>query len=161
VQTDTQPVASVDASVVDNQTVYGASVDLTAPGVANVMLGSTAVTMNFAQMSSISLTEGSANATVTADSGTNSFTAGAGDLTVTGGSGADAYIFHSGDGKMTVNDFSVAKGDTLTIDKSLQGAAKFASDGHGGTMVSFDASTHGNIDLVGAAGIGANNVQFV
>ena len=49
---------------------------------------------------------------------------------------------------MTVNDFSLAKGDTLTIDQSLKGATKFASDGHGGTMVSFGTATLGRIDLV-------------
>jgi serralysin len=124
------------------------------------MLGSTAVTMKFAHMSSINLTEGSANATVTSDAGINTFTAGAGKLIVTGGSGADAYIFHKGDGTMTVNDFSLAKGDALTIDLSLKGAAKFASDGHGGTMISFGTATSGRIDLVGAAGVKAGNVHF-
>jgi hypothetical protein len=81
-------------------------------------------------------------------------------LTVTGGSGADAYIFHKGNGTMTVNDFSLAKGDTLTIDSSLHSVARFASDGHGGTMVSFGTSTPGKIDLAGTPGITGSNVHF-
>ncbi len=160
VQAANQPVVSINTSKVGSQTVDGATVNLTAPGAAKVMLGSTAVTMKFAHMSSINLTEGSANATVTSDAGINTFTAGAGKLIVTGGSGADAYIFHKGDGTMTVNDFSLAKGDALTIDLSLKGAAKFASDGHGGTMISFGTATSGRIDLVGAAGVKAGNVHF-
>ena len=159
-QTANQPAVSVDTSTAQSQTVDGATIDLTTPGAATVMLGSTAVTMTFAQMSGINLTGGSANATVTADAGTNTFTAGAGTLTVTGGSGADAYIFHNGDGAMTVNDFSLAKGDTLTIDQSLQGVAQFAPDSQGGTMISFGTTTQGRIDLVDAAGVKAGNVQF-
>jgi hypothetical protein len=69
-------------------------------------------------------------------------------MTVTGGAGADAYLFHNGSGDLTVSDFF--NGDSLTIDKSLQGAFLETSDGHGGTMISFGMAA-GQIDLLHVA----------
>jgi hypothetical protein len=161
VQTGTQPVVTVDGTVAHSETDYGAVVKLTSPGVASVTLGTTADTMKFIAMSAVSVTEGSATSSVTADGGKNSFVAGKGALTVTGGPGADAYLFHSGNGNLTVNDFSLAKGDTLTIDNSLKSAFHQASDGNGGTMISFGSANLGRIDLMHVASLPNTGVHFV
>ena len=83
--------------------------------------------------------------------GNNKFIAGAGSLDVTGGAGKDAYVFHSNSGSLTLEDFSLAKGDTLAIDKSLQGSMKATSDGLGGIMLSF--GTNDSIDLRSVAAV--------
>ena len=80
----------------------------------------------------MALTGGSGKAVVTADAGSNRFVAGTGSLDVTGGGGKDGYVFHANSGLLTIADFSLAQGDTLTVDKALQGTLKQASDGQGG-----------------------------
>jgi hypothetical protein len=72
-------------------------------------------------------------------------------LTVAAGGGPDAYVFHSGDGLLTVEDFSTAKGDTLTVDQALQGSMVSASDGAGGTMLTFGSGQ--GIDLQGVTAV--------
>ena len=84
---------------------------------------------------------------VTADGGANTWTAGKGALEVNGGGGADTYIYHKGDGRLTVDDFSAAKGDVLTIDKTLKASMTVATDGDGGTLLTF--GTGGGIALKG------------
>ncbi|HTR16987.1 MAG TPA: glycoside hydrolase family 5 protein [Acetobacteraceae bacterium] len=150
----------IDGTIAGQTTSQGATVDLSAPGTAQVVLGSTADTLTFIGMSSVSLTAGTANAVVTADGGTNSFVAGSGTLDVTGGHGADAYTFQAGDGLLKIEDFSFAKGDTLTVDKSLQAGFSQTSDGHGGVLIGFGTSGHG-IDLVGVSSIQASQLHFV
>jgi hypothetical protein len=148
IQTRHKPVVTIDGTVAHQETDYGAIVNITSSGVASVALGSTADTMKFIAMSQVSVTGGSARSTLTADAGVNSFSVGKGAMTVTGGAGADAYLFHNGSGDLTVSDFF--NGDSLTIDKSLQGAFLETSDGHGGTMISFGMAA-GQIDLLHVA----------
>jgi hypothetical protein len=58
-----------------------------------------------------------------------------------------------------VEDFSPPKGDTLTIDTSLQGSLHQATDGVGGTLLTFGTAGHG-IDLHGVASIASSNIQW-
>ena len=118
-------------------TVGGDTFVLGSGNADTVTLGTGTSQIKFVGPSSVTLTGGSGQATVTADAGNNKFVAGAGSLDVTGGAGKDAYVFHSTSGLLTLEDFSLAKGDTLTIDKSLQGSLHEASDGIGGTMLTF------------------------
>ena len=92
---------------------------LTAGNAASVTLGTGTSQIKFIGASAVTLTGGSGQASVTADAGANKFTAGTGTLDVTGGGGKDAYVFHATSGVLKLEDFSLAKGDTLTIDKSL------------------------------------------
>jgi hypothetical protein len=79
--------------------------------------------------------------------GSNRFVAGTG-LVVTGGAGKHGCVFRANSGLLTLQDFSLAKGDAakgdaLTVDKALQGSLQQASDGQGGTMLSFGTAGHG------------------
>jgi hypothetical protein len=140
--------------------VGGDTFVLTAGNAASVTLGTGTSQIKFIGASSVTLTGGSGQATVTADAGSNKFTAGAGTLDVTGGGGKDAYVFHAGSGLLKLEDFSLAKGDTLTIDKALQGSLSQASDGQGGTMLSFGAgATHG-VDIHGLAVMPSTSVVW-
>jgi len=151
---------TVSGATVGTSSVAGATFVLTAPGVAKVTLGSTADKMQFVGLSSVTLAGGSAAATVTVDGGGDKFTGGTGKLTITGGVGADTYVYHQGNGLMTIENFSFAKGDTLTVDKALQGSMHEKSDGLGGLVVSFGAGSAG-IDLVGVASITTSQIHFV
>jgi hypothetical protein len=131
-------------------TVGGDTFVLSGGNAATVTLGTGASQIRFVGASSVSLTAGTGQAVVTADTGTNTFVAGPGSLDVTGGGGKDAYVFHAGSGLLTIEDFAPAKGDTFTIDKALQGSFSQASDGKGGTMLSFGTPGHG-IDIHGVA----------
>ncbi|HXT81440.1 MAG TPA: carbohydrate-binding domain-containing protein, partial [Acetobacteraceae bacterium] len=124
-----------------------------------VHAGSGTDVMTFVGAGANTVYGGSGAATVTADSGTNSFIAGSGSMDVTGGSDASAYTFHAGDGLLTIEDFSTAGGDTLTVDKALQASMTETSDGNGGTMIGFGSAGHG-IDLVGVATLPASQVRF-
>jgi hypothetical protein len=115
-------------------------------------LGTGTSEINFVGASSIALTGGSGQATVTADAGNNKFVAGTGSLDVTGGGGQNAYDFHANSGLLTVEDFALAGGDTLTVDEALQGSLSQASDGRGGTMLSFGIPGHG-VDIHGIAAL--------
>ncbi|MGA8192638.1 MAG: hypothetical protein WB902_04625, partial [Acetobacteraceae bacterium] len=88
------------------------------------------------------------------------FVAGTGTLDVTGGGGKDAYVFHANGGLLKLEDFSIAKGDTLTVDKTLQGAMQQTSDGQGGTMIAFGVgATHG-VDIHGLATMPTTSVLW-
>ena len=78
----------------------------------------------------------------------------------TGGSDATDYLLHAGSGSLVVEDFDLDKGDTLTVDKSLQGALAQAPDGHGGTLLSFGAK-QGSVDLVNHASLSPSNIAFI
>ena len=133
---------------------------LSSGNAAAVTLGTGASQIKFIGASSVTLTGGSGQATVTADAGSNKFVAGTGTLDVTGGGGKDAYVFHANSGLLTIEDFSIAKGDTLTVDKALQGSLQQASDGQGGTMLTFGAgATHG-VDIHGMAALPSTNVLW-
>ena len=123
------------------------------------MLGSPLETIRFIGLSSMTVTGGAGNAVLYADGGTNTFTAGKGGLNVTGGTGADSYIVHVGAGALNIADFSVAKGDSLTIDSSLKAAMRTQSDGSGGTLLVLPGST-GRVDLQGVASFQTSAIHW-
>ncbi len=138
-------------------TVGGDTFVLNSGNAALVVLGAGVSQIAFVGASSVLLAGGSGQAIVTADAGSNEFIAGTGTLDVTGG-GKDAYVFHTNGGLLKLEDFSIAKGDTLTVDKALQGALQHTSDGQGGTMLTFGAgATHG-VDIRGMATMPATSI---
>jgi hypothetical protein len=141
--------------------VGGDTFVLTAGNAAAVTLGTGTRQIKFIGAASVTLTGGSGQATVTADAGSNRFTAGTGTLDVTGGGGKDAYVFHATSGVLKLEDFSLAKGDTLTIDKSLQGALSQASDGQGGTMLTFGTGATHAVDIHGLAAMPSTSIAWV
>ena len=131
---------------------------------ANVWLNSLAAansttTVRFVASTSINLTAGAGHDIVTALKGTNTFTSAApGTLTVTGGVGADAYRLGEFSQGITVNDFSLAKGDTLTVDNYFKGhSIKSTTDGAGGTFLDLADGPHHyvQVDLKGVI-VGTN-----
>jgi uncharacterized protein YccT (UPF0319 family) len=139
-------------------TVGGDTIVLSNGNAASVTLGTGNSQLTFIGASSVAVTGGSGQAAVAADMGNNKFVAGAGSMDVAGGAGKDAYVFHATSGQLTVEDFSTAKGDTLTIDKSLQGSMQQAADGKGGTLLSF--GTGHSVDLHGVVSLPSNNIQW-
>ena len=133
---------------------------LSGGNVVKATLGSGNDTVGFIGPQQVVLTGGSGAATVLAAGGNNTFTAGSGSLDVTAGAGKDAYVFRSTSGLLTLEDFSLAKGDTLTIDKALQGSLHEATDGKGGTMLSFGANTGQGVDLHGLAALPSTNIVW-
>lgn len=136
---DTQSVTGPN-SIIDGDTFLLTGTDV------HVALGATATFVFFTGGTSISLVGGTAGAIVSATAGQNTFDVGSGPMDITGGSGADSYDFHANSLFLAIEDFSAAKGDTLTIDASLLGAMQQRSDGQGGTLLTFGASG-GAIDL--------------
>ena len=106
------------------------------------------------------LTGGSGADTVTAANGLNQVVAGSGSLDVTGGSNATNYVLHAGSGSLTIENFDAGKGDTLTVDKALQGALSQASDDHGGTLLGFGVK-QGSIELINHAALSPSNIAFI
>ncbi|MEA2737109.1 MAG: trimeric autotransporter adhesin [Acetobacteraceae bacterium] len=144
--------SSISGNKMGKSTAGGDTFSITAPGSAKVVLGSMPGKIQFIGMSHVVLTEGSGNAVVTSNGGSNTWTAGIGSLEVSGGSGADTYVYragvsHTGNGRLTVDDFSAAKGDVLDITRSLKKSMTIASDGKGGTLLSF--ASGGGVDLKG------------
>jgi len=127
---------------------------------ASVTLGTGASQIRFIGASSVTLVGGSGQANVTADGGSNTFVAGTGTLDVTGGTGKDAYVFHTNSGFLGIEDFSIAEGDTLTIDKALQGAFQQTPDGQGGTILAFGAGTTHGVDIHGMTIMPTTNIQW-
>ncbi|MBN8900797.1 MAG: hypothetical protein J0H57_07145 [Rhodospirillales bacterium] len=156
-------VSTVDASKAGTTQANGDTFSLTASGVGKAVLGAATETLRFAGMSNLSLTGGTGKATVIADRGTHTFTAGKGALDVTGGTGADTYVVNAGAGALTVQDFSRAQGDVLSIDRRLQAGAVIGSDGHGGTAISFHAAgpVTGTIDLKNVAALPTDSIRWV
>jgi len=138
----------------------GARINLMASGIAEVALGTTPTTMKFINMAAITLTGGAATATIIADSGSHTFISGKGALTITGGPGANNYVYHRASALMTVQDFSVDKGDILTIDKTLQGFMSQISDNRGGTMLNFGPAAAG-IDVKGMATLSSTSIHWI
>jgi hypothetical protein len=141
-------------------TVGGDTFVLTTGNAVSVTLGTGTSQINFIGASSATLTGGSGEATVSADAGSNKFVAGSGTLVVTGGGGKDAYVFHANGGLFKLEDFSFAKGDTLTVDKALQGAMQERSDGEGGTMLTFGAGAAHGVDIHGMATMPTTSVLW-
>ena len=131
-----------------------------ASGFAEVALGTAPTTMKFINMAAITLTGGAATAKIIADSGSHSFISGKGALTITGGAGANNYVYHKGSALMTVQDFSLAKGDILMIDKTLQGLMSQISDNRGGTMLNFGSAAAG-IDVKGMATLSPTSIHWI
>ncbi len=115
--------------------------------------------MSFASPQDLTITGGPGADTVTATSGTNTFIAGTGTMDITGGSGSSDFILHAGGGKLTIEDFLASKGDAVTVDKALQPNLKQASDGHGGTLLTFGAN-QGSIDLIGYPSTSQPSITF-
>jgi hypothetical protein len=134
---------------------------LSSGNVLKATLGSGNDNVGFIGPQQVVLTGGNGAATVLATGGNNTFTAGTGSLDVTGGDGKDAYVFHTTSGLLTLEDFSLEKGDTLTIDKALQGSLHEASDETGGAMLTFGTNTSHGVDIHGLASLPSSNVVWV
>jgi hypothetical protein len=141
-------------------TVGGDTFVLGGGNAVSATLGTGTSHIAFIGPSSLKITGGSGNASVTADTGTDTFTAGAGSLDVTGGGGKDTFVFHANSGLLTVEDFSVANGDKLVIDSALKASMSQATDGMGGTLITFGAAANHAIDLHGIAAVGSNSITW-
>ena len=150
----------VDATTAHLVSDAGATIDITAPGIAAATLGAGPVSLRFAALLAVNVTGGSGAAQVTMDGGTLSLDVGTGKLTVAGGSGVDAYAYHAGSGGLTISDFTASQGDVLKIDSALQAAMKTTADGSGGTLLTFGPGA-GSIDLQGLAALPSNGVKWV
>jgi hypothetical protein len=149
----------VNLSIPQKITIDGVSINTTAPGVASVVTGQTGTSMRFTGTKSINFTVGNAGGSVSSDGGNNTWVVGNARIAITGGSGADAYVFHAHDRRMTINDFSAAKGDTLTVDQSPRSAVAERSDGHGGSLLTFGTGT-GSIDIRNIASFPVSSIRF-
>jgi Ca-dependent carbohydrate-binding module xylan-binding len=127
--------------------------------VVSVTLGSGGSQLSFIGAHAITLTGGSGTSSVTSDTGNNSFTTGTGGLDVTGGGGANAYVFHAGAGFLTIEDFSLAKGDTLMVDQALQGSLVKIPDGKDGTILNFGTVGQG-VDIRGIATMQSSDILW-
>jgi hypothetical protein len=150
----------VDGTTAHAETDYGAAVNLTAPGVIAVTVGTSPVGLRFLNMTQVSVTGSARNANVALNSGALSLSTGKGAMNVIGGSGRDTYAYHAGSGQLTIADFSLAQGDALKIDKALQGAMTAGADGSGGTLLSFGTLAAG-IDLKGVASVPTSGIAWV
>jgi hypothetical protein len=141
-------------------TVGGDTFVLGSGNAVTTTLGTGTSHIAFIGPSSLKLTGGSGTATITADTGTDTFTAGSGSLDVTGGGGNDTYVFHTSSGKLSIEDFSVANGDKLVIDSALKAAMLQASDGEGGTLITFGSTVNHTIDVHGIAAIANTSITW-
>jgi hypothetical protein len=116
-------------------------------------------TMSFIGSQSLTVTGGPGNDTVIAKAGRNKFIAGSGTLDVTGGSGKDTYLFHAGGGLLKIEDFSLQKGDSITVDRSLSGRLTETADGHGGVMLTFGTPGHG-IDIANLTSVPLSAIHY-
>ncbi len=128
---------------------------------AVVNLGSGTAGMSFINVLNAAVTGGSGAATVLygSGSGTGTITAGSGVLDVTGGAGADIYAVHAGIGLMMVENFSLAKGDALQVDKALQPSLAEQQQASG-VMLSFGDAAHGVL-LKGLTTLAPANISWV
>jgi hypothetical protein len=147
-------------SQIGTYTVGSDSFVLSSGNAVSVALGTGSSQLAFIGPSSLRLTGGSGTATVTADTGTNTFTAGSGSLDVKGGGGKDTYVFHANSGRLTIEDFSAAKGDKLVIDSALKGSMVQASDYQGGALLTFGSGAGHAIDVHGLAAVPATSISW-
>jgi Cellulase (glycosyl hydrolase family 5) len=159
---DVTPVGTLTKSLSQTGTFAenGDNFVLSSGNMVKATLGSGNDNVGFIGPQQVVLTGGSGATTVLAAGGNNTFTAGSGSLDVTAGAGKDAYVFHTTSGLLTLEDFSLAKGDTLTIDKALQGSLHEASDAKGGTMLTFGANTSHGVDIHGLAALPSSNIVW-
>ena len=141
--------------------VIGDDVFVLSGTTANVTLAGSA-TISFIGSTSINVTESGGQNVITALKGTNTFTSTGGSLDVTGGVGADAYRVGTGSQGVTINDFSLAKGDTLTVDSFFKGKAIEMSDGAGGTIFEYQTGPHHflKVDLLGVSNVSTNIIHY-
>ncbi len=127
--------------------------------VANAGSGTSA--MSFINVLNATVTGGSGAAAVLfgSGSGTGTITAGSGTLDVTGGAGADTYAVHAGIGLLIAENFSLAKGDTLQVDKALQ-ASLVEQQQTSGVMLSFGDAAHGVL-LKGLTTLAPTSIAWV
>ena len=130
---------------------------------ANVTLAG-AATLNFVGATSINLIGGPGHDVITSTRGANTFTstAAGNSLDMTGGSGADAYRVGIGSQGVTIHDFSLAKGDTLTVDSFFKGKAIEMSDGAGGTIFEYQTGPHHflKVDLLGVSNLSTDIIHY-
>ncbi len=157
----TQDYTGPLAGTVDQAVVAGVDNVSATAGIASehLQFGSGTQQMKFLNSQSVTVTGGSGTDTVTASAGTNTFIAGTGTLDATGDPGHDAYVYHAGSGLLRIENFSLQNGDSLTVDKSLQSSLHKASDGNGGTMLSFGTIGQG-IDLVHVSSFSVSRIHF-
>lgn len=117
--------------------------------------------MMFINVLNATVTGGTGNSAVVFGSGTGTgtITAGSGLMDVTGGAGADAYAVHAGVGLLMVENFSLAKGDTLQVDKALQ-ASLTETQQASGVMLSFGDASHGVL-LKGLTALAPTSISWV
>ena len=61
---------------------------------------------------------------------------------------------------LTIEDFSAAKGDKLTIDSGLKGSMVQGSDGQGGTLITFGSGASHAIDVHGLAAVATSSINW-
>ena len=145
-----------------SQAIGSATFDLTSNS-ASAVLGDDSFTMRFTNVGSVTVVAGGGTDTILQNAGAGSFSAGAGSLTVTGATdAADTYVFSDGSGSMTIEDFSLAKGDALDVASDLRRGYNRTSDGNGGTLLSFPTAGSGHtIDLVGVGLLPRGAIHFM
>ena len=129
---------------------------------AVVNMGSGTAGMSFINVLSATVTGGSGAASVLFGngSGTGTITAGSGILDVTGGAGADTYAVHAGIGLMIAENFSLAKGDSLQVDKALQ-ASLVETQQASGVMLSFSGDAAHGVLLKGLTTLAPTSIAWV
>jgi hypothetical protein len=152
--------STIDATAPQSLNRYGDAIQITTPGTANVTLGASSTSLEFVATNSVSVTAGSGSSTLVLGSGKGQFTSGAGAMTVTGGSGADAYFYAAGNSMLTVNDFSLASGDSLTISRSLQASLTEIADNKGGVYLKFGQNTSQGIHLTSTSSLASTQIHW-
>ena len=129
---------------------------------AIVNAGAGTAGMSFVNVLNATVTGGSGAASVLfgSNSGTGTITAGSGILDVTGGAGKDLYAAHAGIGLMIVENFSLAKGDILQVDKALQ-ASLVEQQQASGVMLSFNGDASHGVLLKGLTTLSPTSIAWV
>lgn len=127
---------------------------------ANVTAGSGTASMAFTNTAKVKVRGGSGSAIVTGGDGGNTFVAGTGSLEAKGGSAADTYVFHAGAGSLTIDNFSVAEGDTIQVDASLKGSMS-SSAMVSGVVLSFGSGGSHQIALKGLSSDTAVPIHWI
>ena len=126
-----------NAQVTLGQGNYNVLVSAATPSVSAILTaGSGTDTMTFVGPGTAVFNAGSGTTVINGGSGPDDVIFGTGTTDVKNNAGADNYTFHAGDGTATIETFSVAMGDVLNIDKSLQGSLSESVLG-GSTLLSF------------------------
>lgn len=118
--------------------------------------------MSFINVLNATVTGGSGASSVLFGSGTGTgtITAGSGVMDVTGGAGADIYAVHAGIGLMIVENFSLAKGDSLQVDKALQ-ASLVEQQQASGVLLSFSGDAVHGVLLKGLTTLAPTSIAWV